>query len=730
MAEGHLEDVIRPEEVFALELSRATVIEVPAKRIALPADATPLIGRARELDEVCALIQDDRVRLTTLTGAGGTGKTRLAHAAASRLLPEFPDGVAFVPLAAIRDPALLPSQIAKALSLKEKPAEPLVETVKGALAAMNALLLLDNFEQLLEAAPVLSALLRAAAGVEMLVTSRFALRLSGEHEYVVPPLSVPDSAQLPSLESLEKCEAVALFLERAQATKPDFHLTDENAEAVAEICARLDGLPLALELAATRIKLLSPEALVARLEQRLPLLTGGARDLPAHQQTLRDTIAWSYELLEPSEQRLFWRLAVFSGGFTLESAEAICDPEGDLGIDVLEGVASLIDKSLLRHAQAEGEEPRFGMLSTIHEYAVERLSESGEGETIGERHAQYFLCLAEEAKEDFREGRRWVEWLARLEQEHDNLRSVYEWCFKSGRAEWALRLGVAIDRAWWISGRNGEQIQWLERAVALTDNAGSPLHESALRADVLLRLAHHFDLQQDSVRGRRYCELATTLCRKVGDENLLAYCLEHSARFEDAYERRKSLLEESLALCRKVGDAEGEQVAIGNWGYLELTRGNVVAAATLLEEALARAKEGGNQEVIALGLQNLGFVALHRGRYSEARTQLEESLTLGQKLGYQKQVAYSLLGLAAVESSGEENERAAALLGISEALIEDVGMPLEPLEQGVLEQTKERVLEHLSEERFQTAVTESHSMTLDEAIDYALARSESAPKPT
>ena len=431
-----------------------------------------------------------------------------------------------MPLAAIRDPALLPSQIAKALSLKEKPGEPLMETLVQELQAKRALLLLDNFEQLVEKASVLGELLRAAAGVEMLVTSRFALRLQGEHEYVVPPLSLPDLERLPSRNRLLDSEAVALFLERAQAAKPNFRLTDENAPAVAKICVRLDGLPLALELAATRVKLLSPETLLERLEQRLPLLTGGARDLPAHQQTLRDTIAWSYELLEPSEQRLLWRLAVFSGGFTLAAAEAVCDPKGDL--DVLEGVGSLIDKSLLRRAEGEGDEPRFGMLATIHEYASERLFENVEAETIRDRHAEHFLKLAEEAREFFK-GPDQAEWFARLEQEHANLRAALDWCSDRARTEWALRLTLALAFFWWVSGRASEQLPRYERALEMCEEADDQLRDSPLRGELLMRMAEDAYIRADTERSSRHCKQAIALYRRLGDERGLARSLNVAA---------------------------------------------------------------------------------------------------------------------------------------------------------------------------------------------------------
>ena len=741
MAEEYLEDVIRPEEVFAFELSQAAVFEAPAKRgampleeivlpaeqISLPAETTPLVGRERELEQVCALLRDEEVRLLTLTGAGGTGKTRLAQAAASKVLGEYPDGVVFVPLAAIRDPNVLPSQIAKALSLKEVGGQPLVETLKDELKGKRALLLLDNFEQLLEKASVLGELLQAAAGVEMLVTSRFALRLQGEHEYVVPPLSVPDPARLPPLGSLAKCEAVALFLARAKAAEPGFCLTDENAPAVAAICVRLDGLPLALELAATRIKLLSPEALVVRLEQRLPLLTGGARDLPAHQQTLRDTIAWSYELLAPQEQRLFWRLAVFSGGFTLGAAEAICNPKGDL--DVLEGVGSLIDKSLLRRAEGEGDEPRFGMLATIHEYASERLSENVEAETIRDRHAEHFLKLAEEARKFFK-GPHQAEWFARLEQEHDNLRAALEWCSDRAKTEWALRLTLALAYFWWVSGRGREQLPHYERALELSEEAGDQLRDSPLRGELLMRLAEGAYFRADTERSSDHCEQAVALFRRLGDESRLAISLNMAARCQSDYHRRRSLLEEGLALSRKTGDLDMVSMDLSELGLLELVQGDAVAAAALLEEGLRIDQERGDDDGVSVTRANLGFVALERDLPSEARAQFEESIRLSHQIRHKYNIASAFLGLAVLAMREGSDRRSAMLLSAAAALTEDVGEFVEPPEKGVMERTTETIRERLGEERFQTMSEHGSAMTLDEAVAYALTSSEQAPEAT
>jgi predicted ATPase/DNA-binding XRE family transcriptional regulator len=400
----------------------------------LPAQPTTLIGRTKEIAAVRDLLLRTDVRLVTLTGPGGTGKTRLALQAAAELLDNFADGVYVVMLEPISDPALVAPTIAQTLGVKERAGQAPLERLKAHLRDRRLLLLLDNFEQILAAAPIVAELLAAAPELKVLITSRALLHLYGEHEFAVPPLAVPDLNELPPLDALAQFAAVDLFVQRARAVKLDFALTHANAPAIAEICARLDGLPLAIELAAARTKLFTPEALLARLRNRLALLTGGARDLPARQQTLRGTLDWSYNLLDASEQRLFRRLGVFVGGCTLEAAAAVMSSElravsDDLynsELDILDGLASLLDKSLLRQNEGPDDEPRFVMLETIREYALERLAESGEEETVRNQHAAYYFALAHEAERHLR-GAEQVRWLGRLALEHDNLRAALAW---------------------------------------------------------------------------------------------------------------------------------------------------------------------------------------------------------------------------------------------------------------------------------------------------------------
>jgi predicted ATPase len=480
----------------------------------LPVQPTPFLGREQEVAAIADLLRREDVRLVTLTGPGGTGKTRLGLQVAADLSDLFASGVFFVSLAPISDPALVVPLIAETLAIREGSGQRLLERLVEHLRLRQLLLLLDNFEQVVSAAEQVAALLTACPQLKALVTSREVLHVRAEHEFPVPSLAFPDPDHLPDLATLSHQAAVALFLQQAQAVKPDFQLTDANARAVASLCARLDGLPLAIELAAARMKLFSPRALLARLGQRLAVLTSASRDVPMRQQTLRNTIAWSYNLLDAQEQRLFRRLSVFVGGCTMEAIEALCTLLGSESELVLDTVASLADKSLLQHVEQQtGEAPRFVMLETIREYARESLEAFGETEAVRRAHATYFLALAEEAEQGMA-GPQQAVLLERLEREHDNLRAAMQWSTSHAEEEkaMALRLGGALRSFWYVRAYFSEGRDFLERALTLSHKVAAPVRAKALHAASQLH-----DAPGSLDRAKAFCEESVALYRELAD---------------------------------------------------------------------------------------------------------------------------------------------------------------------------------------------------------------------
>jgi predicted ATPase/DNA-binding SARP family transcriptional activator len=696
----------------------------------LPVQRTPLLGREQELAAVRALVLRAEVGLATLIGAGGTGKTRLGLAAAADLLDQFDAGVFFVGLAPISDPALVAAAVAQTLGVRETAGRTLLESLREYLRPRQMLLLLDNFEHVLPAAPLVAELLASCPRLKVLVTSRAPLHLQEEQQFPVPPLAIPDPQHLPPLEGFAQFAAVALFLQQAQAVKPGFVLTDENAPSVAEICCRLDGLPLAIELAATRIRLFSPQALRARLERRLPLLTGGARDLPARQRTLRNTIAWSYDLLAADEQKLFRRLSVFAGGFTLEAAAVVCGSCGsalDSSLDgnVLDRVASLADQSLLKQEEQEDGEPRFVMLETIREYARERLEESGEAGAIRRQHAQYFLTLAEAAEPELR-GPRQREWLHRLEQEHDNLRAAREG--RQGEqdgAEMALRLVGALVQFWVGRGHLGEGRQWLEAALSSGCPVRLPTKVRALNAGSWV--AYHLG---DYEAVRRLSEEALILGHALEDRRSMAhslFSLALAASVAGDYERVRTLAEEGLAQALDVGDRWLAAHQLMHLGLVAWVRDDAAQASHLWGESLAVMREVGDPFLIAVMLANLGNLENDQGRYDRAGTCLREGLKLFQELRERRGIASCLEGLATMLCGQGQAARAARLLGTAEALREAVHCPVEPVDRRLYyDRTVAETRAAQGEAAFAAAWAEGRAASLEEAIACALQES-SAP---
>lgn len=623
---------------------------------ALPAQPTSLIGRDREVAHVRALLLSPEIRLLTLTGTGGTGKTRLALAVAADLVDAFEHGVTFVDLCAAPSSADVVPTIARALGLRDLGTHLRLDRVRQYLATRDLLLVLDNFEHVLGAAAQIAELLAACPTLKILVTSRAALRVRWEHEFPVQPLSLPAVAHTQSADAIADAPCVALFVQRAQSVRPGFALTDQNAGAVDAICRRLDGLPLAIELAAVRVKLFPPQALLPRLDHRLAVLTDGPREVPARQQTLRNAIAWSYDLLAPTEQALFRHLAVFAGGCTPWAAEAVSGPTD--GSNVLDTIGSLVDKSLLRmHETADGE-VRFVMLETLREFAAEQLHGDPLANQVQHRHAHAFLELAEEAKPHLASAAR-EPWLRRLEAEYDNLREALVWLIEHHDAERACRLTSALGWFWYFQGRVGEGRHWLQRALESAD-VGAVSFE---RASALAALGHLAWLQGDNDAARRWLEEAVSLSLSTDDRYIRVHALTLLAFVLDDGDaaRRAEVEEESLALSRKLGDTFLATLALQASGIRALGRGDRALARVRLEESLDLWEQRGDTWFIALVLNYLGDLARSESDYDQAADLYSRSLAGLQQQANAEGTASVLHNLGYIAHHQNDDRRALGL---------------------------------------------------------------------
>jgi predicted ATPase/class 3 adenylate cyclase len=716
-----LKDFDQPQRIHQLVIDGLPNAFPPIKSLEIPTNLplrlTSFVGRERELASISALLES--ARLVTLTGPGGTGKTRLALRVASDVLERFEDGVFFVELAPITEPHLVPSVIGSTLGIGEEGPRPILETLKRELRDRSTLLVLDNFEQVVEAGPAVGAILGAAGRVRALVTSRAPLQIEGEREAPVPPLRLPDPDRPLGAADEGRSEAVALFLDRAAAVDPTFALTEENASAVARICRLLDGLPLAIELAVSRLRLLSPQDLVERLDQSLSLLAGGSRDLPARQRTLRGAIAWSHDLLDERHRRLFRRVAVFAGGFTLESAQAVCDPDGDIGLEMLDGIESLISSSLLRRRADQPGAVRFDLLQTIREFGLERLEEDDRADIIRRRHALYFLELAQAAKPKLREPG-FFQVVAGLADEHENLRTAMAWAITNDQGEVALRMIDAFWRFWHFHGDLSAGRGWADQALAQPSAGG----RTDARAEALIGRGSLAYWQNDTAGALLDYEEALSILEEIGDPIGIA-----EGRFNLAFVqpmrgdvgRAIQLFRSSLATFQDVGNGGREGDALFGIAVMSRLLGDLDTAQASAERAVTLHRELGDIFGLTGDLYVLGRVAAETGDLDTARRHYLQTLDNMELIRERTGIALILDNLANLANLGGRPREAMRLAGASDSLKELVGGEAPP-ELIHLPDPRAQARQVLSEEEIEMAWAEGRAMRVEEAMAYARAQ--------
>jgi predicted ATPase/class 3 adenylate cyclase len=665
-----LKDLAHPEHLYELVIEGLLSDFPPPRSLEarphnLPIQVTSFIGRRRQIDDIIDRLR--RTRLLTLSGPGGVGKTRLALQVAGEVLLEFADGARFVDLSPVTDPALVPRAIASALAIREEPERPVIDTVSRHLADMELLLVLDNFEQVIEAAEVVGDLRAAAGRCTFLVTSRSPLQLYGEQEFPIEPLSLPDPGRPLDLANLRGSESIALFADRAALANPGLLLDEAGTAIAGEICARLDGLPLAIELAASRVNLLSLEEIHERLGSRLPLLTTAARDQPERQRALRTTIDWSYGLLAQPERELLARLSVFAGGATIESTDAVANPSEELGIGTLEGLSSLVDKSLVRRSELGGGS-RFGMLETIREYAGERLADGGRADAIALRHAEYFADLSEQAEPEFI-GEEQATWLDRFGREHENVRAALGWCLRSGQAEPGLRIAAAIWRFWQQRGHLIEGRQWLADLLSLPAAADPTM----LRGRAVSAAGGLAYWQNDLPEAQRLYEESLTIARASGDAAAVfdaSFDIAFLPSFRGDLEETWSRLQECVRIARELGDERRIADAASALAFASFKRGDYEVALSLTEEAIALARAVGNRFILAENVETVGQVHRMLGNDEQSRAAYLEALELKYEAGNLPGILTTLFMLSELESGAGHHERAVRLFGAAGAMQE------------------------------------------------------------